>query len=65
MLEKTGHDVFVPKRKKNQNSIILFVRRVTVVLERTLFTGSNESDSRGDVTPSIGVVGAGNKKSKC
>lgn len=30
---------------------------LTLVLDRTLFDGSNESDSRGDVTLSIGVDG--------
>ncbi len=40
-------------------------KNLTVVLERTLFDGSNESDKRGDVILSVGVVGCDNKKSKC
>ena len=38
-------------------------KRLTLVLERTLFTGSNESDSRGDVILLVGVLGWDNKKS--
>ena len=38
-------------------------RNLTLVLERTLFDGSNESDSRGDVTLSSGVLGCVRRKS--
>jgi hypothetical protein len=50
--------VFVPSKEKRLNqqyynkSYIL-----TLVLERTLLDGSNESDNRGEVTLSVGVPG--------
>jgi hypothetical protein len=44
--------------------IYVYRENLTLVVERTLFDGSNESDNLGDVTLSIGVVGCDNKKSK-
>jgi hypothetical protein len=40
-------------------------QNLTLVLERTLLAGSNESDNRDDVRLSVGVLGCDNKKSKC
>lgn len=66
------HDVFVPVKQENMRrfqsfevfSLSCFSAKVslkcvilTVVLVRTLFDGSNESDNLGDVTLSIGVLG--------
>lgn len=42
----------------------IIYENLTLVLERTLLAGSNESDSLGDVTLSVGVLGGPNKKSK-
>jgi hypothetical protein len=60
-------DVFVPAKKSKPIDSNIFIQSnlLTLVLERTLFDGSNESDNRGDVTISVGVVGWDNKKSKC
>ncbi len=44
--------------------LYMYRENLTLVVERTLFDGSNESDNLGDVTLSIGVVGCDNKKSK-
>jgi hypothetical protein len=58
----TTRDVFVPVNKKKLDKSIFSSNqkkqlRLTLVLERTLFDGSNESDNFGDVTTSVGVLG--------
>jgi hypothetical protein len=59
----------VKERSIDWTLIYILIRNnpqnLTLVLERTLLAGSNESDNRDDVRLSVGVLGCDNKKSKC
>ena len=63
LVARTGRDVFVPAENKSRSININYTIfqpmkiRLTLVVERTLFDGSKESDSLGDVPASVGVLG--------
>lgn len=59
VFEKKGHGVFFPKESQQVVKTLIHLKSIslTIVLGLTALIGSKESESRGDVTPSAGVLG--------